>query len=831
MFQNITKDYDENQNPNEEVEFNKTGIKETIKKWFSIKMIILYTVSFLISFVSFGVNSDFAPFGIAILVAVLANCIPVGIVGVLVLMGTAIAHGGSMTLNVLLTLLLVFVSIIIKAPRFNEDNNEKRRLGIRLLVCSLIVQGIRLIFGQPLIYDVIYAFVFSIATFIFYKIFANAIPVITNITEKRAYAIEEVIGAALLVAIATCALGNINVFGYSIRNILCILIVLIMGWKNGILVGATTGVTIGSVIGIISEADPVIIATYALAGLVSGIFNKLGKIGVIVGFVLGVVLLTYITNGNMQELIAFREILIASLGLLIIPKNLKINIEDLYKTPLLLTEGASRTLEENQDTIFKLSSMSETISEIAKTYKEAAATIVDEEELKKQEEDNFSIFEKELQNDIEGIEENILFEDIYSPDDNLLEDIFKILLEKEEINRRDLLDTLANHNSYIIGYEKEYINEEVEQDVAQVVKMINYAYKVSKINFIWKKKLDENKKAVSNQLEEVSKAIGALVDEIDVTSDEKILKEKEEILKEFQEKEINVEDVSIKNEQSGKKIITIYTKVCENVENPTCDVKKMGKIISKITGENMILQKQECGLRVNSETCSFTYSSKDRQTVQIGIAKTTKDGSVISGDSSIQTKLEDGKYLLAISDGMGSGKEAKKASKTAISLLDRLLTSGFEKDTSIRLINSTLNTIGEDKEIFATLDIAVLDLFSKKLEFIKNGACPTYVKNESNVEVLKNVALPSGILNDIDLVVNDRELKNEDIIVMCSDGIYDSSDEYTNRELWLKFLLEDIETEDVQKIADIILQEAVDNNLGRPKDDMTVIVARIKDVK
>lgn len=830
MFQNITKDYDENQNPNEEVELNKAGIKETIKKWFSIKMIILYTISFLISFVSFGVDSDFAPFGIAILVAVLANCIPIGIVGALVVTGTAIAHGGSLTLNVLLTLLLVFASILIKPPRFNEESNEKRRLGVRLFICTFLVQGVRLIFGQPLLYDVIYSLVFCFATFIFYKIFVNAISVITNITEKRAYAIEEIMGSALLVAIAACAMGNINIFGYSIRNILCILVVLIMGWKNGILVGATTGVTIGSVIGIIAEGDPIIIAIYALAGLVSGIFNKLGKIGVIVGFILGVVLLTYITNGNMQELIAFREILIASLGLLIIPKNLKINIDDLYKTPLLLTEGASRTLEDSQDTIFKLSSMSETISEIAKTYKEAAATIVDEEELKKQEEDNFSIFEKELQNDLEGIEENILFEDIYSPEDNLLEDLFKILLDKEEINRRDLLDTLANHNSYIIGYEKEYISDEVEQDIEQIVKMINYAYKVSKINFIWKKKLDENKKAVSNQLEEVSKAIGSLAEEIEISNDEKVTKEKEEILKEFKEREISVEDISIKNEQSGRKLVTIYTKVCENVENPTCDVKKIGKIISKNTGEKMVLQKQECGLRLDLETCAFTYSSQDKQSVQIGIAKTTKDGSIISGDSSIQTKLEDGKYLLAISDGMGSGKDAKKASKTAISLLDRLLTSGFEKDTSLRLINSTLNSIGEDKETFATLDIAVLDLFSKNLEFIKNGACPTYVKNDRNVEVLKNVSLPSGIINDIDLVVNERDLKNNDIIVMCSDGIYDSSDEYTNKELWLKFLLEDIETDDVQKIADIILQEAIDNNLGKPKDDMTVIVARIKDL-
>ena len=67
------------------------------------------------------------------------------------------------------------------------------------------------------------------------------------------------------------------------------------------------------------------------------------------------------------------------------------------------------------------------------------------------------------------------------------------------------------------------------------------------------------------------------------------------------------------------------------------------------------------------------------------------------------------------------------------------------------------------------------------------------------------------------------------MIVICSDGILESSTEYTNKELWLKFLLEDIETQDVQKIADLILQEAIDNNYGVKKDDMTVIVAKVKD--
>ena len=184
--------------------------------------------------------------------------------------------------------------------------------------------------------------------------------------------------------------------------------------------------------------------------MISGIFNKLGKIGVIIGFILGNILLSYASNGNTTQIIAIREILIAALGLLVIPKNIKINIEDLYKDTKLLPETTGRNLEENQEAAYKLNNMSETISEIAKTYREAAATIVDEEELKKQEEENYTIFEKELENSLDGMEDNILFDELYNSEDNLLKDIFSILLEKEAINRRELLNTLAAHGNYIL---------------------------------------------------------------------------------------------------------------------------------------------------------------------------------------------------------------------------------------------------------------------------------------------------------------------------------------------------------------------------------------------
>lgn len=820
MFQNIDRNLEENQNDYEEVDKKET-IKNIIAKTFSKQKVLLYVISFMISLVSFGVNKDITPFAIAMLAAILSNGVPIAIPLVIMGIGNFISFGGTSTLNYILIALIVLFSILVKPPKYDEENNEKRKIGIRLFFICAIVKLAGMIFKDFTVYDLLLSIMFSVCVVIFYKIFTNAIPVINKLGYGKVYSIEEVIGTSLLLAIAVSCIGDFSIFGYSVKNILCILIVLIMGWKNGILVGGTTGITVGTVLGIIGAGEISMVASYALSGMIAGIFSRFGKIGVIIGFVLGNLALTYVANGNTVNIISIQEILIAALGLLAVPKNIKINIEDMNNNLKLLPETTGRNLEENKETIYKLNTMSETISDIAKSYKEAAATIVDEEELKEQEKENLKIFEKELLNGLEGNEENILFDDIYSAEDNLVEDIFMKLLEKEVLVEKDIIDIFAKRNNYII------INENTEQDISKILKIINYAYRVSKLNFIWKKKLDENKKAVSNQLEEVSKAIGALAENIEKPETDEYLLEKQRIVEELKDIQIDIKDISINKEETGRKIIDLYTDVCQDVEKPICNIKKMTRIINKSMNENMVLQNQECGLRLNRDKCLYTFISENKQTIKVGVARTNKSDSAVSGDSCIQTRLGDGKYLVAISDGMGSGREAKKNSSMAIAMLEKLLSSGFDKDTSLRLINSTLSTINEE-DMYSTLDIAIFDLYAKNLEFIKNGACPTYVKRGKNIQVLKSVSLPTGILNDIDLIVYDKDLEDGDILVMCSDGILESSEEYTNKELWLKFLLEEIETDDEQKIADIILQEAIDNNYGIPKDDMTVMAIKIQ---
>lgn len=233
-------------------------------------------------------------------------------------------------------------------------------------------------------------------------------------------------------------------------------------------------------------------------GLIAGALNRLGKIGVIVGFALGNAILTYVANGNTVPVITIREILIASLGLLLLPKNIDIDISDIVgKTKLLPTTGGQ--LEGAKETVYKLNSVSETISEIAKSYREVAATTIEtEEELQK---DSKRIFKEELLNNIDDFSENILYEDILEAEDEILDDVYELLEEKEEINTEELIEIFDKNNNYIIGLNgNDERSKQIEKDISQVAKAINHTYRINKLNLIWKQKEASSKQVLANQL-------------------------------------------------------------------------------------------------------------------------------------------------------------------------------------------------------------------------------------------------------------------------------------------------------------------------------------------
>ena len=300
--------------------------------------------------------------------------------------------------------------------------------------------------------------------------------------------------------------------------------------------------------------------------------------------------------------------------------------------------------------------------------------------------------------------------------------------------------------------------------------------------------------------------------EEDIANEEKYEKEKAGILELLKQKEIEVEDISLKKE--NRFILEVY---CQEILE-TAKIETIEKIATKVLQEKIVLNEEaSVGKKLN-------FLSDDKYEMALGTEELTKSKSELSGDSMLNIRLKDGKYLVAISDGMGTGKEAKKSSTQALRLLENLLLSGFDKNISLDLINTAL--MNQNSEIFATLDIAIIDLYMGTIEFIKSGACPTYIKNKKKVQIIKSNSLPAGIVGETDIQTFDKDISQGDILVMCSDGILDSNIEYKNKELWLKYMLEDIETTNTKKIANLILNEAVDNNFGVVKDDMSIMVCK-----
>ena len=189
-----------------------------------------------------------------------------GVVYAACLIGTLIGFGSGEFLSFFLTTLVFIVMILTFRPKNqDETRNEKQKMGIHIFAATLLVQLVPMFFDIFLWYDLISAFMLASMTYIFYKIFVNSISVITLFGEKQAFSIEEVIGASLLITIAFASLASLTIFGLSITNILSIMVVLFLGWKNGMLAGGTAGITIGVVLGLITEVNPVIISSFAIS--------------------------------------------------------------------------------------------------------------------------------------------------------------------------------------------------------------------------------------------------------------------------------------------------------------------------------------------------------------------------------------------------------------------------------------------------------------------------------------------------------------------------------------------------------------------------------------
>lgn len=216
-----------------------------------------------------------------------------------------------------------------------------------------------------------------------------------------------------------------------------------------------------------------------------------------------------------------------------------------------------------------------------------------------------------------------------------------------------------------------------------------------------------------------------------------------------------------------------------------------------------------------------------RLAARVGASRLAKRNSLVSGDSYLTAPLGPGRLLVALSDGMGAGREAARESERALAMLHGLLAAGFRPELAVQTTNLAL-MLRPAGDWFATLDAAVVDLCSGRTAFLKLGAAPALIKRGRHVQVVRVEAPPAGILPDLSPELELRVLRPGDWLVLVSDGLWDRGVHEAGDGRWLVDFLSSHEPRGPGALAEALLARALAGGPAEPGDDMTAVVVQVE---
>lgn len=207
-------------------------------------------------------------------------------------------------------------------------------------------------------------------------------------------------------------------------------------------------------------------------------------------------------------------------------------------------------------------------------------------------------------------------------------------------------------------------------------------------------------------------------------------------------------------------------------------------------------------------------------TTEYGMAAGVRNGSAASGDS-VAVKDIEGKLLLALSDGMGSGVRAQRESRRAVELLSELMSVGFSMDDATDCVNRLLSGKASG-DMYATLDVMLLDLENGTARLKKYGAPSSFVLRGNKLYTLYTEALPLGILENAESRGRSIRLRSGDTLIMMSDGVADA----LGSGLYGAITDNVLTYGDCELAARSLLDAAKNTGCS---DDMTVLVCRVEE--
>lgn len=250
----------------------------------------------------------------------------------------------------------------------------------------------------------------------------------------------------------------------------------------------------------------------------------------------------------------------------------------------------------------------------------------------------------------------------------------------------------------------------------------------------------------------------------------------------------------------------------------TDDVRKL---CEKVCGVAMTAPE----FRMEGDRVAMTLESACRFRVEHAGKQSVKTGEEYCGDAVSVVQTGDGYFYSFICDGMGSGRDAALTARICRVFLEKMLGCGNKKSTTLEMLNTIVRC--KNTECFATVDLLEIDLMLGTASFIKSGATPSYVIRDGKLFKIASSTAPIGILPQIRAEVTEFDLRENDIIVLSSDGIaYDDELFRADDTAWFAEMLENECGDDLPAMAEKIVSMASCRNSR--SDDMTVELIRVR---
>lgn len=677
--------------------------------------------------------------------------------------------------NVVYTIVTIMINI--------QEVSRKVSIGLKLAISMAIVSIIMFAlkgFELGYLLDKI-ALIFLVQAL--YYIYIFGFYFLLNIDKNMIYSVEEIVAMAVMVMITLIPICSIPTVGMTIWTTIAIIFAILIGYTGGIVSGISVSIVIGFLATIISK-DINMLLVIAVPGVVSSLLNRVNKSFAILGVVISSVILNYILERNLVISPAIIQTVIASLVILILPKKVTVILEDIFNKNSTLKHAYEKELGVGSDIKNKLSAMSEVFDNLStitldsnKEYYEETQKVVAKylEDYKESKclrcqrryyclKDNMELVSSYIARKLESndeITENMLATDCQEAD-TMIEEI------KDIYNNMKLMR--------IIKQKEEESNIKLAKEYKEVATLIkNMSRDVSKVE----KEVSYTQKCIRQEL----KLLGYQI----------------------------YEDNYI--EENESRTYEFITDILKDI-----DVSK--NEIQTVVGE-VLGQKMNIKLILNSsknEKSRIKLVSEGKYSINSEIYQKNKNNNEVSGDKYYLSEIKNGK-LIAISDGMGSGEEAANTSNSVITMLDKLLLSGFNNNTITKIINGVLK-LKTDSNISASLDMTVINTNTNKINIVKMGAAPTYVISTSGVEEINEDNMPVGLLGNTNQKEYAIDIEVPMIIVNISDGAYSKE---------LKEYFDYISKKNLAIISkkEIIngITERIDKNLD---DDVTIIVTKIE---